>query len=129
MGTTNGIEVSPDEKILYVNESVQRNVWAFDLDIEGNISNKRLFHQFEDFGMDGMRCDVDGNLYVTRHGKGTVAKLSSEGDLLLEVQMKGKKPSNIAFGGKDGMTAYVTLQDRGYIETFRVEKPGKSFEK
>lgn len=129
MGTTNGVEVSPDEKTLYVNESVQRSVWAFDLDAEGNISNKRLFHQFEDFGMDGMRCDVDGNLYITRHGKGTVAKLSPDGALLLEVQMKGKKPSNIAFGGKDGKTAYVTLQDRGFIETFRVEKAGRSFVK
>lgn len=127
MGTTNGVEVSPDEKTLYVNESVQRKVWAFDLDTEGNISNKRLFHQFDDFGMDGMRCDVEGNLYITRYGKGTVAKLSQEGKLLLEVQMKGKKPSNIAFGGKDGKTAYVTLQDRGYIETFRVEKAGRSF--
>jgi sugar lactone lactonase YvrE len=127
MGTTNGVEVSPDEKTLYVNESVQRKVWVFDLDTEGNISNKRLFHQFDDFGMDGMRCDVEGNLYITRYGKGTVAKLSQEGKLLLEVQMKGKKPSNIAFGGKDGKTAYVTLQDRGYIETFRVEKAGRSF--
>ena len=127
MGTTNGVEVSPDEKTLYVNESVQRKVWAFDLDTEGNISNKRLFHQFDDFGMDGMRCDVEGNLYITRYGKGTVAKLSQEGKLLLEVQMKGKKPSNIAFGGKDGKTAYVTLQDRGYIETFRVQKAGRSF--
>ena len=129
MGTTNGVEVSPDEKTLYVNESVQRSVWAFDLDTVGNISNKRLFHQFDDFGMDGMRCDVEGNLYITRYGKGTVAKLSPEGKLLLEVQMKGKKPSNIAFGGKDGKTAYVTLQDRGYIETFRVEKAGRSFAK
>ncbi|MDA0201673.1 MAG: SMP-30/gluconolactonase/LRE family protein [Bacteroidetes bacterium] len=126
MGTTNGVEVSPDAKTLYVNESVQRNIWAFDLDSQGNISNKRLFHQFDDFGMDGMRCDVDGNLYVTRHGKGTVAKLSPEGKLLLEVKLKGKKPSNIAFGGSDGKTAYITLQDRGYIETFRVEKPGRS---
>ena len=127
MGTTNGVEVSPDEKTLYVNESVQRKVWAFDLDTQGNISNKRIFHQFDDFGMDGMRCDVDGNLYITRYGKGTVAKLSPEGKLLLEVIMKGKKPSNIAFGGKDGKTAYVTLQDRDYIETFRVEKAGRSF--
>ena len=127
MGTTNGVEVSPDASTLYVNESAQRNVWAFDLDTEGNISNKRLFHKFEDFGMDGMRCDVLGNLYITRYGKGTVAKLSPKGELLLEIQMKGKKPSNIAFGGKDGRTAYVTLQDRGYIETFKVENPGRSF--
>ena len=129
MGTTNGVEVSPDEKTLYVNESVQRSVWAFDLDPQGNISNKRLFYQFDDFGMDGMRCDIQGNLYITRYGKGTVAKLSPEGKLLLEIQMKGKKPSNITFGGKDGKTAFVTLQDRGYIETFRVEKSGKSFVK
>ena len=129
MGTTNGVEVSPDEKTLYVNESVQRNIWAFDLDSQGNISNKRLFHQFDDFGMDGMRCDVDGNLYVTRYGKGSVAKLSPEGKLLLEVKLKGKKPSNITFGGVDGKTAYITLQDRGYIETFRVEKAGRSFSK
>ena len=129
MGTTNGVEVSPDEKTLYVNESVQRSVWAFDLDTHGNISNKRLFYQFDDFGMDGMRCDIEGNLYITRYGKGTVAKLSPEGKLLVEIQMKGKKPSNITFGGKDGKTAFVTFQDRGYIETFRVEKAGKSFVK
>jgi gluconolactonase len=129
MGTTNGVEVSPDAKTLYVNESVQRNVWAFDLDSKGNISNKRLFHKFNDFGMDGMRCDAAGNLYITRHGKGTVVKLSPQGELLLEIQLKGKKPSNIAFGGKDGKTAFVTLQDRGYIETFRIEIAGRSFMK
>ncbi|MDA8850650.1 SMP-30/gluconolactonase/LRE family protein [Flavobacteriaceae bacterium] len=127
MGTTNGIEVSPDEKTLYVNESFQRKVWAFDIDSQGNISNKKLFHQFEDFGMDGMRCDQNGNLYITRHGKGTVVKLSSQGVLLKEIKLKGKKPSNIAFGGKDGRTAYITLQDRGYLESFRVEVPGRAF--
>ena len=73
MGTTNGIEVSPDEKTLYVNESVQRNVWRYDLSPDGEISNKSLLIQFPDFGMDGMRCDIDGNLYITRHGKGTIA--------------------------------------------------------
>ena len=37
MGTTNGIEVSPDEKKLYVNESVQHKVWAYDLSDNGEI--------------------------------------------------------------------------------------------
>ena len=96
-------------------------------DAQGNISNKKLFHKFKDHGMDGMRCDIAGNLYVTRYGKGTIAKLSPQGELLLEISLKGKKPSNIAFGGKDGRTAFVTLQDRAYLETFRVEKPGRSF--
>ena len=128
MGTTNGIEVSPDEKVLYVNESVQRNIWAYDLSSEGEISNKRLLIQFPDFNMDGMRCDIEGNLYVTRHGKGTVAKLSPAGEVLLEVTLTGKLCSNIAFGGPDGRTCYVTMADRGNVEVFRADLPGRSWQ-
>ena len=128
MGTANGIEVSPDNKLLYVNESIQRKVWVYTISENGDVSNKKLFHEFPDFGMDGMRCDVDGNLYVTRHGKGTIAKLSPSGKLIKEISLKGKLPSNIAFGGKDGRTAYVTLQDNGNIEAFRVDKPGREWQ-
>lgn len=127
MGTTNGIEVGPKENLLFVNESVLRVVWVYDLSNDGNISNKREFISFADFGMDGMRCDVKGNLYITRHGKGTVAMVSPQGKLIREIKLKGSKPSNIAFGGKDGKTCFVTLQDRGCIETFRVAYPGRSW--
>ena len=125
MGTTNGIELSPDEKILYVNESVQRKVWAFDVDAQGNISNKRLFAEFPDFGFDGMKCDAKGNLYITRYGKGVIAVLSPEGKLIREVQLQGKRCSNLVFGGKDKKTVFVTLQDRKGIEKFRNDIPGK----
>lgn len=127
MGTANGIEVSPDNKALYVNESAQRNVWAYDLSADGKVSNKRLLIEFPDFGMDGMRCDTKGNLYIVRYGKGTVVKLSPTGKVLQEIQLIGKKPTNIAFGGKDGRTAYVTLQDQGNLETFRVDTPGQEW--
>lgn len=125
MGTTNGIEVSPDQTKLYVNESVQRKVWVYDLSPEGEISNKRLLTEFPDFGMDGMRTDVEGNLYITRHGKGTVVIVSPEGEIVDEILMQGDLPSNIAFGGPEGRTCYVTLQDRGCIETFQAENPGR----
>ena len=118
MGTTNGIEVSPDGKKLYVNESVQRNIWQYDIDVDGNISNKTKFMAFEDFGMDGMRCDTMGNLYITRYGKGTVLIATPAGTILNEVQLKGKKPSNIAFGGPNGKICYVTMADRGCFEHF-----------
>lgn len=127
MGTTNGIALSPDERILYVNESVQRKIWAFDVDESGNISDKRLFAEFPDFGFDGMACDNEGNLYVTRHGKGTIAILSPAGELIREVQLKGKRCSNLVFGGKKGKTVYVTMQDRKGIEKFQAENPGKGF--
>jgi len=125
MGTTNGVEVSPGDKILYVNESIQRNIWAYDLSSEGNISNKRLLIKFDDFGLDGMRCDEEGNLYVTRYDKGTVVKISPKGKILEEILLTGKQPSNITFGGEDGKTAYVTLADNGNIEIFRVDVRGR----
>ena len=124
MGTTNGLDVSPDGRTLYVNESVQRNVWAFTIAPDGQVTGKRLVHQFPDFGLDGMRCDVDGNLWVTRYDKGTAVLLTPGGDVLAEVDVLGRKPSNICFGGPDGRTAYVTEVEHRRIVQFRVERPG-----
>lgn len=125
MGAANGIEVSPDEKTLYVN--AHRGIWAYDLSPDGNVSNRRVLIEFPDFGVDGMRCDVKGNIYVARIGKGVVAKISPQGKLLQEVPLTGKKPTNVAFGGKDGRTIYVTMMDTGNLESFKVEDPGREW--
>jgi len=125
MGTTNGIEVSPDNKTLYVNESVQRKIWRYTLDKTGNISGKSLFYSFEDHGLDGMRTDRQGNLYVARYGAGVVAILSPTGKLLRTVKLTGKFPTNVAFGGKDGKQVFVTMQQRGAIETFQSDFAGR----
>lgn len=127
MGTTNGVEVAPGDSLLYVNESVQRKVWVYDLSPEGEVSNKRMLVEFPDYGLDGMRCDVEGNLYIARYGKGTIAVVSPDGELLKEVELKGKKPTNIAFGGPEGKTCFVTCQDREYIESFEVPAVGRSY--
>ena len=125
MGTTNGIDVSPDGTTLYVNESKQRNVWAFDIDRDRNLTNKRLIKQFPDHGFDGMRCDVDGNLYITRHGKGTVIKMTPQGEILQEINVLGTKPSNLCFGGPDGCRVYVTEVDGQRLVSFQVDRPGR----
>lgn len=124
MGTTNGIDVSPDGRTLYVNESVQRNIWAFDITPDRSLTNKRLLIQFPDHGFDGMRVDVEGNLYVTRYGKGVVAVVSPEGKVLREIDVLGKRPSNLCFGGKDGRTVYVTEVEHQRLVQFRVDRPG-----
>jgi gluconolactonase len=123
-GPANGIEVSPDEKKLYVNAG--RKVWSYDLS-KGKLSNKSLLIEFADFGCDGMRCDAAGNLYIARIGKGVVAKVSPNGEILKEITLIGKKPTNVAFGGKDGCTVYVTLMDMGNLESFRVDTPGREW--
>lgn len=129
MGTANGIEVSPDGRTLYVNESNQKNVWAFRITETGDLADKRLLKKFDDFGFDGMRCDVDGNLYITRHGKGTVAVVSPAGELIREIDVLGSKPSNLCFGGLDGRTVYVTEVDHQRIVEFRVERPGLEWQR
>lgn len=127
MGTTNGIEVAPDGRTLYVNESVQRRVWAYDLDAAGRVSNKRLLIAFDDHGLDGMRCDAEGNLHIARYGAGVVAVVSPQGIVSREIRLGGDKPTNLAFGGRDGRDVFVTLQDRGAIETYRSDQPGREF--
>ncbi len=129
MGTTNGIEVSPDGKTLYVNESVQRNVWAFPIKTDGTLGDKKLLKKFDDHGFDGMRCDTAGNLYITRYGKGTVAVLSPKGEILREIDVLGKQPSNLCFGGKDGKTVYVTEVTKQRLVQFRVDQPGLAWKR
>lgn len=123
-GATNGIEVSPDEKLLYVNGG--RFIWAYDL-ADGSISNRRVLINFPDHTVDGMRCDVSGNIWLTRFGKGVVAQISPKGEILREITMGGKQTTNLAFGGEDGKTVFVTLMDRGNIESFRVNEPGREW--
>jgi len=128
-GTSNGIEVSPDGKTLYVNESDQRNIWRFTITPDRRLVDKRLIRRFEDHGFDGMRCDVDGNLYICRIGQGTVIKMTPEGKILREVPVLGKRPSNLCFGGRDGRTVYVTEVEQTRLVQFRVDRPGLAWKR
>ncbi len=116
MGTTNGIELSPDEKILYVNESIQQNVWAYDVAPDGSLGNKRLLIHFDKDGLDGMKCDRQGNLYIARWGRGTIAVVSPKGQLLREIKTGGKQVSNLTFCDASQRSIFVTLQDRKCVQ-------------
>lgn len=122
MGTTNGIELSPDEQRLYVNESVQRRVWVYRVSATGELSDKRLFYQFDDHGLDGMATDPQGRLYIARYGAGEIAVLSPAGRLIATVPLKGRYPTNIALELGTQPRAFVTLQERGAIEMFELEQ-------
>jgi signal peptidase len=124
MGTTNGIDLSPDERTLYVSESETREVWAYRLD-GAKLLSPRLVRKFSDFSLDGLRTDIDNQVYVARILKGTVAVLSPDGKLKREIPLRAKEPTNLAFGGPDGRTVYVTQRQGGFIETFRVDRPGR----
>ncbi len=114
-GTSNGVEVSPDQRWLYVNESAQRKVWVYPLNEQLEVGAKKLLIEFADFGLDGMRCDSQGNLFIARYGKGTVVKLSPAGAVLKEFRLQGQYPTNVALS-PDERRLYVTMQRDGSIE-------------
>lgn len=124
MGTTNGIDLSPDERTLYVGESLTGELWAYD--IHGNVlTNARLVKTFERDTIDGVRTDVDGRLFVARIQKGLVDVMNADGTIIRQIGLKGKEPSNLAFGGDDGRTVYVTQRQGGFIESFRTDREGR----
>jgi signal peptidase len=126
MTTTNGLDLSPDGKTLYVGESETREIWAYRT--EGNtLASPRLFKKFDGHDIDGIRSDVDGRLFVARMLKGTLVILDSSGRQEREISMTAAEPSNLAFGGIDGRTVYVTQRKGGYIESFVADRPGREF--
>jgi sugar lactone lactonase YvrE len=124
MGTTNGIDLSPDGKTLYVGESGSGQIWAYD--VSGNeLTNARLVKTFDRETIDGVRTDVEGKLVIARILKGSIAILTPDGKVQKEIVLKGKEPSNLAFGGKDGRTIFVTQRQGGFIESFRTDQEGR----
>jgi sugar lactone lactonase YvrE len=124
MSTTNGIDLSPDGKTLYVGESDTREIWSYRIDGTHLLSPK-LVKRFDDFDIDGLRTDTEGNLFVARIRKGTIAVLSPQGKLKREIALSAKEPTNLAFGGNDGKTVFVTQRQGGFVESFRTDHPGR----
>ncbi|MCC6138361.1 MAG: SMP-30/gluconolactonase/LRE family protein [Bdellovibrionaceae bacterium] len=122
----NGIDINSEETRLYFGDSMSGSIYSYDLD-HGSLTNKKIIYKFKPDTIDGLRCDVLGNIYVARITMGTVDYISPEGKLLRSIPTLGKEPNNIAFGGPDGKTLYVTMRDGGYVESFRVEAPGREW--
>jgi gluconolactonase len=123
----NGIAVSPDDKTLYVIDSHpkvggNRKIWAFDLAADGSLSKQRVVYDFgKGRGGDGMRVDMKGNLWVAaginkpRGNEGEaldvpagVYVISPEGKLLGRIPIPEDLITNVAFGGPERKTLYVT---------------------
>jgi len=126
MSTTNGIDLSPDGRTLYVGESNSNEIWAYRLE-GAALTAPRLIKKFDDASIDGLRTDIDGRIYVARILKGTILVLSPNGTVEREIPLSAREPTNLAFGGPDGKTVYVSQRKGGFIETFRVARPGREY--
>jgi gluconolactonase len=106
----NGLCFSPDESLLYVNDSAARNVKVFDVAADGSLGPSRLVREGVGTGVpregnvDGMECDEHGNVWVT--GPGGVWVLTPEGDHLGTVATP-EVCGSLCWGGPDLHTLFL----------------------
>lgn len=118
----NGLAFSPDESVLYVNDTVRGHIRAFDVSEDGNISNGRVLIELkgEEVGRpDGMKVDQQGNVYCT--GPGGIWITQPDGKCLGRVMIP-EQPSNFAWSDADWQTLYITA--RTSIYRMRLLVPG-----
>lgn len=120
----NGIMLNPDETVLLINGTLQREVIAYDVAANGALSNRRIFATVSDpdrerypgypnrwFGCDGMAVDVEGHVYVTC---GAGLQAFDAGGRLVATLTIPEKPTNVCFAGADTRTLFVTAQTSLY---------------
>jgi len=117
-GRPNGIALSPNGKVLYVANSDERNVRAYDLDKNGDASNERVLVSGIAGIPGGIRVDDKGNLYVTTNH---IEVYSAAGKPVHTITMH-TRPSNIGFGEPDLMTMFVT--EGSFVYRMRLDVKG-----
>jgi gluconolactonase len=119
----NGIAFSPDEKYLYVNDTVKKIIMRFEVQPDGGVANGQVITDMTSDtapgAPDGMKVDQKGNIYCT--GPGGFWIMSPEGKHLATVKMK-ELPANLNWGDADAKTLYLTARTGLY--RIRLNNPG-----
>ena len=109
----NGIALSPDEKFLYVNDSVKRAILRYEVQRDGGVANGRVFADMSagkgTGNPDGMKFDARGNLYSV--GPGGIWVFSPDGRHLGMIVPPEFAPG-FAFGDADGKSLYMAASTR-----------------
>ncbi len=133
---TNGPAFSPDGRVMYHTDTLERTVYAFDVAPDGNVSNKRVFLRFgeETTGNpDGMNVDAEGGLWIAFWGGWAVRRYSPEGKLLQERKVPAAQVTSLVFAGEALDRMFVTSaavdlekvdEHRHAGALFEVESPG-----
>jgi gluconolactonase len=121
----NGLAFSPDESVLYINDSRRRHIRAFDLLPNGMLAKQtdRIFADLwgDEPGVpDGMKVDVEGNVYCG--GAGGIWVIDPRGTTLGRIVHGAPATTNLAFGGDDWKTLYFT--SRNHLGAVNVKIPG-----
>ena len=110
----NGLTFSPDESILYINDTGGRFIQAYDVQPDGTLKNSRRFADIkgeEPGNPDGMKVDVAGNVYCT--GPAGIHVFDPSGKYLGRLKVP-EHSANMAWGDADWKTMYVTARTSVY---------------
>jgi gluconolactonase len=116
---------SPDESVLYVNDTQRRHIRVFDLQPNGTLA-RQTDRVFVDLGgpepgdPDGMKVDSAGNVYCG--GSGGLYIIDPKGKKLGRIVHGAPATTNVGFGGDDWKTLYFT--SRNHLGAVNVKIPG-----
>ena len=121
----NGITLSPDQALLYVDDSRTHWVYSYQIQPDGSLAHKQRYYHLhvpdtaDDSGADGMRVDRDGRLYVaTRLG---IQVCDQAGRVNCIIPTPNGKISNLCFGGENFDTLFATCGDRVFKRKVKVK--------
>jgi sialate O-acetylesterase len=114
----NGIIGTPDGRLLYVADIKGNKTYAYDVQADGSLKNKRLFCAL---GSDGMTIDNEGNVYLTGRG---VTVFNRDGQQVEHIAVAEPWTANVCFGGKDRQTLFITASKGLYALRTRVKGVG-----
>lgn len=123
---TNGPAFSVDGRTMYHTDSALQQVYAFELDADGNPGARRTFLQFkhEDGYPDGMTVDAEDCIWIAFWDGWCVRRFSPQGDLLAEIPVPVQKPTSIAFGGRDLDRLFISSALRDLSDAELGAQPG-----
>jgi len=116
----NGLCFSPDESLLYINDTWRRHIRVYDVNLDGTVGNGRLFTDVtgEDPGHpDGMKVDIEGNVYCS--GPGGIHVFDTSANHLGRIRTP-ENVSNMAWGDKDWKSLYITARTSVYRIRFKI---------
>jgi len=128
---TNGLGLSPDRKLLYHCDSTTQAVWAYDVQGDRSVKDRRIFAKMPEGWPDGMAVDAEGGLWVAAVRVGEVVHFGADGVVKERIKLPSKMVTSLTFGGPNLMDLYVVTADntddatrKGTIFRTRAEVPG-----
>jgi gluconolactonase len=121
----NGVATDPAGDAVYLAETYRKRILRYAIAADGTLGPREEFaalsgHQ----GPDGMAFDEAGNLYVAHYGGGKVAIFAPTGELTDDIRIPGAHVTNVAFGGPDRRTLYITDVETSSVYKTPVDVPG-----